>query len=134
MLALTWLMGGASVACGAGALGLTLYAQGPDALAAAQLFAAVGFVVGLVCGGLHQAFRGHVTPSPAALRPEAIATRVRATLASMATERQAQAPRPGSAADRRPVPAAVPSAAAANASMARPSVAARPFVRSAFGA
>lgn len=109
-LAFSLFMGGVSAACGLAAIGLTLYAQSPSAMAAAQLFGAVGFVVGLVCGGLHQALRGKPALSPAALPPEALAELVRATLANAAAERTVRA---GSAADRRPEPAAAPAAATA---------------------
>lgn len=146
-LALTMFMGGASAACGMAAVGLALYAQGPSAMAAAQLFGAVGFVVGLVCSGLHLARHDQTALSPATLPPEALAGLVRATLANAAAER---APRAGSAADRRPEPAqgpraattvattstptSTPTAAPTAAPQALPVAAARQFASSAFGA
>lgn len=136
-LALSMVMGGASAGCGMAAVGLALYAQGPSAVAAAQLFGAVGFVVGLVCSGLHLAQHGQPAPGPAALPAEALAGLVRATLATTAAER---APRAGSAADRRPAPAQAPRAAPATASPAAPApstataTAAPRFASSAFGA
>lgn len=132
MLRLAWslFMGGVSAACGLAAIGLALYAQGPSAMAAAQLFGAVGFVVGLVCGGLHQALQGQPAPSPAALPPEALAGLVRTTLAHAAAERMVRA---GSAADRRPEPTERPRTAATTVAAAAPATPARQFASSAFG-
>lgn len=98
-LLLALLMGGASAACAMAAVGWTLYAHSPAAAGVAQVFAGFGFVAGLACGGLQLVFHGRPAQAPAALPPEALASLVRATLASAAAERQA---RPGSAADRRP--------------------------------
>lgn len=134
-LAFSLFMGGVSAACGLAAIGLTLYAHSPSAMAAAQLFGAVGFVVGLVCGGLHQALRGQPAHGPAALPPEALAELVRATLANAAAERTVRA---GSAADRRPHPAeparAAPAAEPSAAPVAAAAAPAREVASSAFGA
>ncbi len=106
-LLLALLMGAASGACGFAAVGLALYAPGPHALWAAACFAAYGAAVGLGCGGLQLLVQGQPSAAPAALAPDALASLVRATLASTAAERQ---PRTGSVADRRP--AVAPPAAA----------------------
>ncbi len=98
-LLLAFAMGGASSACALAAVGWVLYAQSPAVAWVVQVFAACGFVAGLACGALHLHFQRQPAPAPAALPSEALASLVRATLASAATERQA---RPGSAADRRP--------------------------------
>ena len=125
MLKLAWalLLGGASTACALAALGLALYAPGPQAVQAAQWFAAFGFAAGLVCGGLHRVFRGPELVRQAPLPPEALAGLVRSMLASAAAERQA---RPGSAADRQPP--AVPGTLGALSSL-RAQVAAAPALR-----
>jgi hypothetical protein len=138
-LAFSLFMGGVSAACGLAAVGLTLYAQSPSAMAAAQLFGTVGFIVGLVCGGLHQALRGQPALSPVALPPEALAGLVRATLAHAAAARTERA---GSAADRRPepvgparaAPTAEPAAAPVAAAAAAAAAPARQLASSAFGA
>lgn len=106
------LLGGASGACGVAAVGVALYAGSPSQASAAALFASVGFVAGLVCGGLHAVFEGMPAQPAAALPPEALANLVRTTLATAAAER---APRTGSAADRRPSPADLAGAALAGA-------------------
>ena len=111
-LVLALLMGGASTACALAAVGWTLYAQHPQALLAAQCFAAWGFVAGLACGALHLHAHGRPAHAPPALPADELAGLVRAAIARAAAERQA---RPGSAADRVPVPGAAttPSAPAA---------------------
>ena len=111
-LLLALLLGAASAACALAAVGWALYAHSPNVAWVAQCFAGFGFVAGLLCGGLHLHFHGRPAQAAAALPPAALASLVRATLASAAAERQA---RPGNAADRRPAPqpAAVPAAAVA---------------------
>ena len=99
------LLGGASGACGLAAVGVALYAGGPVQASAAALFAGVGFVAGLLCGGLHAVFEGVPAQPAAALPAQALAGLVRATLATAIAER---APRSGSAADRHPAPAPAP--------------------------
>lgn len=121
------LLGGASSACGFAAVAVALYAGSPVQDSAAALFAGFGFVAGLLCGGLHAVFDGLPVQPAAAMPPEALASLVRATLASAVAER---APRVGSAADRRPTPAQLATAALADAaakSMAdAPAMATRP--------
>lgn len=122
-LGLTLLLGGISSACGLAALGLLLYGQGPFGLAAAQLFAAVGFVTGLFCGGLHQLMDRRQRLHSAVLPPEALAGLVRATVAGMAAGRAS-----GNRSSSRPntrAAAAVPVSTAAEP---------RQFASSAFGA
>jgi len=123
-LALSLLLQAASVACGFAALGLALYARGPSAMVAAQLFGAVGLLAGLLCGGLQLLLGGLPLRQARPLSAPAVAELVRATLASVAAERQ---PRSGSAADRRPVAAAAPLPAPRAAEAPR-------FASSAFGA
>ena len=106
------LLGGASGACGFAAVGIALYGGGPVQVSAAVLFAGFGFVAGLSCGGLHAVFEGLPAQPAAAMSPAALAGLVRATLAPASAER---APRAGSAADRRPSPAELASAALAGA-------------------
>jgi hypothetical protein len=138
-LSMSLLLGGASSACGFAALGVALYADSPALSEVAGLFAGIGFVAGLACGGLHARLGSPQAPEPAALPPEALAHMVRATLASASAERQ---PRSGSAADRRPTPAELASstlaeAAAKPAPQAEPQVAApvaRQLADSSFGA
>ena len=74
-------------------------------------------MAGLLCGGLHAVFDGLPVQPVAAMRPEALASLVRATLASAVAER---APRSGSAADRQPTPAQWAAAALADAAAASP--------------
>ena len=115
------LLGAASGACGLAAVGVALYAGGPAQSAAAALFAGFGFVAGLLCGGLHVVFEGLPAQPAALMPPQALASLVRATLATEIAER---APRAGSAAARRPTPDQLASAALAGAaatSMAAPS-------------
>lgn len=127
-LALSVLFSAASAACGFAAVGLALYAQGPSAGSAALLFGAFGAVAGLLCAALHAVVDGLPAQRGQALSGPALAGLVRATLASAAAERQA---RPGSAADRRPAPAAPPApVVAARADAPEP----RHFASSAFGA
>ena len=111
------LLGGASSACGFAAVAVALYAGNPAQAAAAVLFASVGLVAGLLCGGLHAVFDGLPVQPVAAMRPEALASLVRATLASAVAER---APRSGSAADRQPTPAQWAAAALADAAATSP--------------
>ena len=111
------LLGGASSACGFAAVAVALYAGQPAQAAAAALFASVGLVAGLLCGGLHAVFDGLPVQPVAAMRPEALASLVRATLASAVAER---APRSGSAADRQPTPAQWAAAALADAAATSP--------------
>ncbi len=111
-LAANLLLGGASSACGFAAVAVALYAHQPAQASAAALFASVGFVAGLLCGGLHAVFDGLPVRPATAMSPEALASLVRATLASAVAER---AGRPGSAADRRPTPAQLASTALADA-------------------
>ena len=99
------LLGGASGACGLAAAGVALYAGGPAQASAAALFAGVGFVAGLLCGGLHAVFEGVPAQPAAALPAQALAGLVRATLATAIAER---APRSGSAADRHSTPTPTP--------------------------
>ena len=99
------LLGGASGACGLAAVGVALYAGGPVQASAAALFAGVGFVAGLLCGGLHAVFEGVPAQPAAALPAQALAGLVRATLATEIAER---APRSGSAADRHSTPTPTP--------------------------
>ena len=106
------LLGGASAACGFAAVGVALYAGTPAQASAAGLFAGFGFVAGLLCGGLHAVLDGLPVQPEAPMPPEALASLVRATLATATAER---APRAGSAADRRPSPAELASAALAGA-------------------
>ena len=106
------LLGGAGSACGFAAVAVALYAGNPAQATAAALFASVGFVAGLLCGGLHAVFDGLPVQPVAAMRPEALASLVRATLASAVAER---APRSGSAAGRQPTPAQWAAAALADA-------------------
>ena len=141
-LALAVLFGGASVACGFAALGLALYALGPDTTLAAALFGGVGFVAGVLCAGLQAVFDGLPARGLAVARADALAGIVRASLASASAERQV---RPGSAADRRPAsatptpaPLAIPAAArprrAVTAPVALAATTANRFASSAFGA
>ncbi len=88
-LILLLLMQGASLGCAMAALGLVLYAGGPSAFAAAQLFGALGFVGGLLCGGLHQASAGRPAPSAALLPAPALASLLRQTLTGTAVARTA---------------------------------------------
>lgn len=88
-LILLLLMQGASLGCAMAALGLVLYAGGPSAVAAAQLFGALGFVGGLLCGGLHQTWAGRQPPAAAALPAPALASLLRQTLAGAAAARAA---------------------------------------------
>ena len=111
------LLGGASSACGFAAVAVALYAGNPAQAAAAVLFASVGLVAGLLCGGLHAVFDGLPVQPVAAMRPEALASLVRATLASAVAER---APRSGSAADRQPTPAQWAATALADAAATSP--------------
>jgi hypothetical protein len=121
------LLGGASGACGLAAAGTALYAGSPAQASAAALFAGFGFVAGLLCGGLHAVFDGLPSRPAAALPPEALASLVRATLATAtATATAERAPRSGSAADRRPSPAQVASTALADAAARSMSAAAAP--------
>jgi hypothetical protein len=113
---LSLLLGGASGACGFAALGVALYAQG-QASAAAGLFGAVGFVTGAVCAALPWRRGPAPAPRPQAVSAEALASMLRATLASAASERAA---RPGSAADRRPAQVAADALAQAAAPSAPP--------------
>lgn len=106
------LLGAASGACGLAAVGVALYAGGPAQSAAAALFAGFGFVAGLLCGGLHVVFEGLPAQPAALMPPQALASLVRATLATEIAER---APRAGSAAARRPTPDQLASAALAGA-------------------
>jgi hypothetical protein len=99
------LLGGASGACGLAAVGVALYAGAPAQASAAALFAGVGFVAGLLCGGLHAVFEGVPAQPAAALPAQALAGLVRATLATAIAER---APRSGSAADRHSTPTPTP--------------------------
>lgn len=121
-LGLTLLLGGASSACGLAALGLLLYGQGPFGFAAAQLFAAVGFVSGLFCGGLHQLMNRRQRLHSAVLPPDALAGLVRATVAGMAASR-ASGNRSG----------AQPNTRAAAAAQAAVAAEPRQFASSAFG-
>ena len=89
MLGLHLLLGGASCACGLAAVGLMLYGHGPWALSAGQLFAGVGFAVGLLGGALHQWLNQRQHLQPAALPPEALAGLVRATVVSLSASRSA---------------------------------------------
>lgn len=128
---------GASMACGFAAVGLALYAHSPSVNAAAALFGSYGFVVGLLCGGLHLVLDGLAVRAQSPLTSEEMAGLVRATLAHAAAERKARA---GSAADRKtaavptvptaaavtPQPAAVPVHAPAPVAVARPRVPAPP--------
>ena len=111
-LAANLLLGGASSACGFAAVAVALYAGSPAQASAATLFAGFGFVAGLLCGALHAVVDGLPAQPAAAMPPEALASLVRATLASAVAER---APRTGSAADRRPTPAQLATAALAEA-------------------
>lgn len=111
------LLGGASSACGFAAVAVALYAGNPAQAAAAVLFASVGFVAGLLCGGLHAVFDGLPVKPVAAMRPEALASLVRATVASAVAER---APRSGSAAGQQPTPAQWAAAALADAAATSP--------------
>ena len=113
-LAANLLLGGASSACGFAAVAVALYAGSPAQASAATLFAGFGFVAGLLCGALHAVVDGLPAQPAAAMPPEALASLVRATLASAVAER---APRTGSAADRRPTPAQLASAVLAEAAV-----------------
>lgn len=134
------LLGGASGACGFAALGLALYAAAQP-LAAASLFAAFGFAVGLLCALLTPLRQQLPAQRQAELSGDALASMVRATLAQASAERGA---RSGSAADRRPADvaaaalalAAVPAAVAVAAPAPAPAAASarRQFASSAFGA
>lgn len=96
-LVLAMAMGGASCACALAAVGWVLYAHSPAVVWVVQVFAALGFVAGLVCGALHLYFQGKPAPVPAALSSEAWNAMLRATQASAAAERAALR---GGAADR----------------------------------
>lgn len=113
-------MAGTSSACALAAVGLALYAQSPALAWVVQVFAAYGFVAGLVCAALHLHFQGRPVAVPAALSSEALADLVRSTLASAAAERQA---RPGSAADRRPATVTTTTNATASDASAAPAAA-----------
>lgn len=125
---------GASMACGFAAVGLALYAHSPSVNAAAALFGSYGFVVGLLCGGLHLVLDGLAVRAQSPLTSEEMAGLVRATLAHAVTERKTRA---GSAVDRKtvavptaaavtPQPAAAPVHAPAPVAVARPRVPAPP--------
>jgi hypothetical protein len=122
------LLGGASAACGLAALGLALYAGSPAQASATTLFAGFGFVAGLLCGALHAVFEGLPVLPAAAMPAEALASLVRATLATAVAER---APRSGSAADRRPSPAEWAGATAAATATAMAKAVPRPVAASA---
>lgn len=120
-LAANLLMGGASGACGFAAVAVALYAGSPVLTSAAALLAGFGFVAGLLCGVLHVVLDGLPAQPAAAMAPEALASLVRATLATAVAER---APRTGSAADRRPTATDVAQAALADAASTSLAVAA----------
>lgn len=101
-LAANLMLGGASSACGFAAVAMALYAGSPAQASAVALLAGFGLVTGLVCGGLHAVIDGLPAQPAAAMPSAALASLVRATLASVVAER---APRAGSAADWRPTPA-----------------------------
>ena len=132
-LGLHLLLGAASSACGLAAIGLVLYGHSASALAAAQLFAGIGFVAGLFGGGLHQRMnqRQHQRLHSAAMSPEALAGLVRATVAGMTASRSIAARPAFAPAAVSPVPAAA--AAATNTTNAATAVAPRQFASSAFG-
>lgn len=110
-LVLAMAMGGASCACALAAVGWVLYAHSPAVVWVVQVFAALGFAAGLVCGALHLYFQGRPAPVPAALSSEAWIAMLRATQASAAAERAALR---GSAADRcATAPTTVPTTAPA---------------------
>lgn len=111
-LAAHLLLGGASSACGFAAVAVALYAGSPAQVSAVALLAGFGFVTGLACGGLHAVIDGLPAQPAAAMPPAAVASLVRATLASAVAERASRA---GSAADRRPTPAQGSDAAVAEA-------------------
>ena len=117
--ALSVLVGGLSCACGFAALGVALYAQGSATAAAAALFGASGFGVGVLCAALTPWRDPPPAQRTVALSRDALASLLRATLASAASERAA---RPGSAADRRP--AATAAEALARAATLSPAAAA----------
>lgn len=132
------LLGGAGTACGFAGLGLALYAGSTAQAAAAALFAGVGFVAGLACGALQARLGAAPAASAVPLAPQALAGRVRETLASAGAER---AERSGSAADRRPSAADLASAALAGAAASAAARVAAPgaaeagrFASSRFGA
>lgn len=89
---------GLSTACGFAALGVALYAQHPRLAAAGGLFAAVGFVTGVVRMALPMAFE-HL-PAQARLAagqgqgeaPSPLALMARATLAAMQQPPRSRAP------------------------------------------
>lgn len=98
------LLGSASMACAFAALGVALYANGPS-VAAALLFGSMGGLAGLLCALLQWVVDGLPLPQRAALPAEALARRVRATLAGAASAASERPARPGSGADRRTAPA-----------------------------
>ena len=92
-LAFALLMGGASTACALAAVGWTLYAQHPQALWAAQCFAAWGFGAGLACGVLHLRAHGRPVHAPPTMPAEELAGLVRAALARARRPAHALPPR-----------------------------------------
>lgn len=119
MLALA--LGGASSACALAAVAWVVYGQSPAVVSAVQIFAAYGLLAGLACGALHLHFQGRPAAAPAALSSAALASLVRATLASAAAQR---APLPGSAADQHPDAAPVLATGSTTAAAPLPPVAA----------
>jgi hypothetical protein len=103
-------------------VGLALYAHGQSGAAAAALFGAIGFVTGALCAAFSP-WRRTAAPRPEPVSAEALASLLRATLASAASERAA---RPGSAADRRPAQIAAAALAQAAAPAAAQPMAAVP--------
>lgn len=113
-------LGGTSTACALAAVGGVLYAGHPQLPWVLQCFAAFGFGAGLVCGGLHLRAHGRPVHAPPALSAHDLHALVRAAEAGAKAERQARGARPGSAADRRPVPEAVTAPALASAPARQP--------------
>ena len=133
-LGLHLMLGAASSACGLAAVGLLLYANGPWALAATQLFAGVGFVAGLFCGGLHKWTNQRQHLHSAALPPEALAGLVRATVVSMSAGRSSAARTAPALAAVTPVPMASMASRTSRTPIASAKpLAPRQFASSAFG-
>lgn len=106
---------GLSTGMGFAALGMAFYAQGP-AQAAAALFGAVGVLCGTAAAILRLLLDGVPAALPESLPAETLAALLRTTLAE--AQRQRQASRIGSVADRRPAALAEPVLGPAVAGMA----------------
>lgn len=111
---------GLSTGMGFAALGLALYAPGP-AQAAAALFAAIGAACGVAAAILRLWLDGVPAALPVPLPADSLAALLRTTLAQ--AQRQRQASRIGSVADRLPALPAEPVAGLASTPARQPALA-----------